>query len=112
LSEPERLRLVSVAYKLGEMAEMLQRPREEERGWLELTVKEVLSLLTTMQTKDSRVRKATTGAGAGDVKAGQDAEQAAILMNELNLPDWLSKSVIGASFEALGAFYARTGQLE
>ena len=81
---------------------MLQRPREEEGEWLELTVKEVLSL---MQTKDSCVRKATTG-------SGEDVEQAAILMKELNLPDWLSKSVIGASFEALGAFYARTGQPE
>src|SRR5271170_3689773 len=40
----ERMRIVAVAYKLGEMAEMYQQPPEEEEKWLSLAVEELLRL--------------------------------------------------------------------
>jgi hypothetical protein len=91
MSGSERMRIVAVAYKLGEMAGMYQQPLEEEERWLSVAVEELLLFMK---------------------EGGSDSVQKVALAAELDLPGWVSKTDIGAPLEALGAFYARNGNVE
>jgi hypothetical protein len=95
----ERMRIVAVAYKLGEMAEMYQQPPEEEEKWLSLAVEELLRLAKESPRKNPDT---SSSSSQGLIIAG----------NELELPDWVSKLDFAAPIEALGAFYARSGNVE
>jgi hypothetical protein len=93
LSTPEsRIRALSIAYKLGELANALQKPSAEEEKWLTLSVE---ALLAIMQETPGRhtigIREA---------------------LEELELPSWATLHDFAAPFEALGSFYSRTGKPE
>jgi len=97
LGVTERMRAVAVACKLGEMAEEYQQPPEEEERWLSWAVGELLHIV-----QDAQDKKEDEG----------DQQREKVVLSELDLPAWVSKNDIGAPFEALAAFYARTGNIE
>jgi hypothetical protein len=106
LSERERMRIVAVAHKLGEMAEMYQQPQEEEEKWLTMAVEEVLRVVKDMQDVAKKGREKEKEKEKEKVKAVKT------LLDDLELPPWVSRTDIGAPFESLGAFYARAGNIE
>lgn len=63
---------------------------------------EVLRLATQGTAKDTAVRKG---------KSTSDDEDA-ILVGELGLPKWVTKTDLGGTLETLGNFYARKGNVE
>ena len=91
LSLGDKIRAVSIAYKLGELANILQKPLDEEERWLTFCVQ---ALLITM----------SDGAEHRNVERKT--------FEELELPSWAMLNDFAAPFEALGSFYARTGKLE
>ncbi|KAK0494479.1 hypothetical protein EDD18DRAFT_1038976, partial [Armillaria luteobubalina] len=98
-SGPERLRAVAIAGKLGEVAEELQKPADEEEKWLSWGVEEVLRLV-----KD---------ASAGIIDPREDiTSDNQVTLVELELPPWVDKTDVGAPLEVLAAFYARIGKVE
>ncbi|OBZ67454.1 TPR repeat-containing protein P27G11.02 [Grifola frondosa] len=99
LSGRERMRAVSIAAKLGEMAEVYQQPPEEEERWLTWAVEEVLHIV-----REGQPRETVNVEGA--------SADTPMMLAELDLPVWVSKSDVGAPLEALGKFYAREGKPE
>ena len=100
MSPHETLRQVSIAYKLGEMAQVYGFGEEEEEKWLTWSVEKLLRVL-----QDENVGVDTTAGGKG-------GERQETLLADLNLPEWITKTNLGAPLEALGAFYARKGNVE
>ncbi|KIJ15948.1 hypothetical protein PAXINDRAFT_180535 [Paxillus involutus ATCC 200175] len=98
LTDEECLRRVAVACKL---AELCSERSEEEEKWLVWGVEEVLRLAGA-QTK------ATGGVRADD----PDASSRPVVLAELELPPWMRKVDLGAPLAALGALYARKGNVE
>ncbi|KAH9833252.1 uncharacterized protein C8Q71DRAFT_875786 [Rhodofomes roseus] len=102
LSGPERMRAVALASKLGEMAETYQLPVAEEERWLTYAVEELL-----------RVVRDEAGKGKIVVEGEkQERDVMPIMLVELELPPWVTKTDVGAPLEALGRFYAREGNVE
>ena len=100
LSGKEKFRAIGIAYRLGEMAETIDKEKEE--GYLAWAVEALLK-----SVKDDSERK------SGDEFVGKSEnvnDEPVIKM--LQLPEWATKVDIAAPFEALGSFYARTGRLE
>ncbi|KZT71894.1 hypothetical protein DAEQUDRAFT_743979 [Daedalea quercina L-15889] len=103
LSGPERMRAVAIASKLGEMAETYQLPVAEEERWLTYAVEELLRVVRD---------------GAGHPKlvvegeAQQQQDETPMMLAELEMPPWVTKTDVGAPLEALGRFYAREGNVE
>ena len=95
LGGEERMRAVAVACKLGEMAEEWQQPEEEEERWLTWAVGELLKVVRDNQGERE-----------------ESEETSRVVLAELELPSWTSRQDIGAPLEALGAFYARTGNVQ
>ena len=106
LSGPERLRAVALASKLGEMAETYQLPVAEEERWLTYAVEELLRL----------IRDETARGQPGIVVEGEGSEErkdgTPLMLAELEMPPWVTKTDVGAPLEALGRFYAREGNVE
>lgn len=100
LSGEERLRGVALAHKLGEMAYTYQVGEEEEERWLSWAVEEMVRVTKSLGE----------AAGAGNV--GPDGEEPKVILAELEMPRWMSVADVGAPIEALGAFYARMGNIE
>ncbi|KAK1223595.1 hypothetical protein PQX77_013524 [Marasmius sp. AFHP31] len=91
LEGQERLRGVALASKLGELAEQLGKPREEEERWKVWAVEEVLRV----------------------VKSEADADEKITMdLPMMPLPPWIRKADVGAPLEQLGAFYAKSGRLD
>lgn len=90
-SGPERMRLVAIAYKLGEMAETYSQPPEEEEKWLTWSVTELLSTLRQRQNEKS---------------------EPVPVLHELELPSWVTKTDVVAPLQALGEYYSRVGKAE
>ncbi|KAL0057941.1 hypothetical protein AAF712_015405 [Marasmius tenuissimus] len=91
LEGQERLRGVALASKLGELAEQLGKPREEEERWKVWAVEEVLRV----------------------VKSEVDADEKTTMdLPMMPLPPWIRKADVGAPLEQLGAFYAKSGRLD
>lgn len=80
------------------MAELYGFGEEEEEKWLTWSVERLLRVVQDQQQASS----------AGD---GKDGKQE-ILLADLDLPGWVTKTNLGAPLEALGAFYARKGNVE
>jgi hypothetical protein len=104
LSLDERMRIVAVASKLGEMAEGgLPEPNESvkaEEKWKVLAVEEVL-----------RITQATKG------DTSSTGDQNGEIDKEIELPAWTRElkgrnSDVAAPVQSLGAFYARIGRIE
>ncbi|KAH9915762.1 hypothetical protein B0H21DRAFT_326380 [Amylocystis lapponica] len=94
-SPAERMRGVALAARLGEMAETYQQPPEEEERWLTCAVEELLRVL-----RDQRAAEGLRVDGGG-------AADAPVVLAELELPSWVSRTDVGAPLEALGRFYSR-----
>ncbi|KAL1695662.1 hypothetical protein GGG16DRAFT_108848 [Schizophyllum commune] len=92
LSGPERIRAVALAHKLGELAEALKRPLEEQEKWLTDAVTVLLKTVLPGKKDD-------------------EAREEPASLAQLELPRWVRKDDVGAPLEALGAFYARTGKI-
>ncbi|KAF7360319.1 hypothetical protein MVEN_00761400 [Mycena venus] len=90
LSGRERLRAVSLAVKLGQLAEPCGLPVDEEEKILVFAVEEMLKLL-----KDAQ----------GDKSQPLD-------FFHLKLPSWMTKTDVGVPLQELGDFYGRAGKLE
>ncbi|EPQ50123.1 hypothetical protein GLOTRDRAFT_82573 [Gloeophyllum trabeum ATCC 11539] len=103
LTGPERLRGVALACKLGEMADAYQQPAEEEERWLTWAVEELLRTLADLrQHRDVQL-------AAQREEKGKDVQ---LVLADLDLPRWVTKTDVGAPIEALGAFYAKTGKVD
>ena len=105
LSGPERLRAVALASKLGEMAETYQLPVAEEERWLTYAVEELLRLIRD-ETAKGQI------AVEGDSAAWTRKDETPLMLAELEMPPWVTKTDVGAPLEALGRFYAREGNVE
>lgn len=91
LTLPDKIRALSIAYKLGELANTLKRPLAEEEKWLTLSAEALLGIMPQ---------------GAAHRKVEQKT------FEELELPSWAMLNDFSAPFEALGSYYARTGKPE
>jgi hypothetical protein len=100
----ERMRAVAVACRLGEMAEEYGLPLEEEERWRSWAVTELLRVVGKQGEGDGEEGTA----GAAVVGGSVDVD----VLGELDLPPWVRSEDLGAPIEALGAFYARTGNVE
>jgi hypothetical protein len=100
LTGPEKMRAVSLAYKLGELGEGLEKPKEEQEKWLTFAVETLLQNVL-------KVIPTTNGQGTPHEEA-----DSLIIISELGLPDWVSTVDVAAPFEALGTFYSKAGKLE
>lgn len=107
LTPQEILRQVSIAHKLGEIAEMYQFGEAEEEKWLTWAVEKLLGLLHAHKATSSR---SFSGERMGEQAQEKPGEQ--VVLGDLDLPEWVTKTDIGAPLEALGAFYARHGNVE
>lgn len=58
------------------------------------------------------LRLATQGTAKDVTKRKKDTDEDAILVGELGLPSWVSKTDMGATLETLGNLYARKGNVE
>jgi len=103
LTPQETLRQVSIAHKLGEMAETYRFGDEVEEKWLSWGVGRLLDLVkegVAFRLKSNRM-------------VAQEKEEAErVVLADLDLPEWVTKTDICAPLEALGAFYARQGKVE
>ncbi|KAF5344033.1 hypothetical protein D9758_012877 [Tetrapyrgos nigripes] len=100
LTGQEKLRAISIASKLGQLAQELQRPQEEEEKWLVFAVEEMLKLVKS------------EGKGPGSNSAKDALEEGQVSLPLLVVPSWISKADMGAPLEELGAFYARIGRID
>ncbi|KAG9221716.1 hypothetical protein CCMSSC00406_0005629 [Pleurotus cornucopiae] len=104
LSGPETLRLISIAYKLGELAGQLKLTEDEEK-WLVVAVEQILKDAGRSAGKHGSLQQAsstmdTQSSGSPEGLAGID------------LPGWASAVDIAAPLEALAEFYEQRGQTE
>ena len=77
-------------------------PAEEEK-WLVWGVEEILRIVQDSQTKSD--------VGVSE-KINGSSDESRMVLAELELPGWVTTTDLGAPLEALGAFYARSGNLE
>lgn len=99
LSDEERLRRVALAYKLGQLSS--EQDVDEEEKWLIWAVEEVLRL--------SQLGKRNADS---DTKTKSHGYLGSSVLDELELPTWMSKADVGAPLEALGTLYAKKGKIE
>ncbi|CAE6344273.1 unnamed protein product [Rhizoctonia solani] len=95
LSGPERMRVIGLSMKLGEIAAKFGQTEEEEK-YLVFGAEEIL-----------RMMKEVSGAlpSPGDKNANQGGPQ-----QDLVLPSWVSHTDAGSVLERLADFYSRTGR--
>ena len=82
------------------MAETYQLPVAEEERWLTYAVEELLRLIRD-ETARGRI-----------VVEGEERRDETMMLAELEMPPWVTKTDVGAPLEALGRFYAREGNVE
>ncbi|KAH7905328.1 hypothetical protein BJ138DRAFT_1164970 [Hygrophoropsis aurantiaca] len=97
LTPQERLRRVAIACKVAELAHDREDSAHEEK-WLVRAVEESLRLIGLGEKKK-----------AASESPNAQAEEVLV---ELELPAWMGKADLGAPMEALGALYARKGNVE
>ncbi|KAJ7269850.1 hypothetical protein C8J57DRAFT_1323717 [Mycena rebaudengoi] len=98
LSERERLRAVSIAVKMGQLASSSGISVDQEEQLFVRALEELLKLLMDLQPNTT-----TTPSGRS---------YHALDFTKLHLPRWMSKSDVGVPLQELGDFYGRTGKLE
>jgi len=123
-SPAERMRAVAIAQRLGDLAlrpevrdhlvnsgEWERDPAEVHLSW---SVEELLRLVVprdgTRKPLVQALRRGSDGAGASP--AQENEEEGGIRLADLHLPPWVTATDLGASLEALGAFYATRGQID
>lgn len=90
----ERIRAISIAYKLGELAHDLQKPLEEEEKWLVWSVEALLK--TVMH---------------GPEQQAKEVLNVSTRVDELGLPPSAMLHNFAAPFEALATFYSQRGRI-
>lgn len=95
-SVAERIRAISIAYKLGELAQDLQKPPEEEEKWLVWSVEALLKTVLHGPEPHSK----------------DNALNIATIVDDLGLPPWAMFHSFAAPFEALASFYSRSRNIE
>lgn len=84
------------------MAEAYQLPVAEEERWLTYAVEELMRLLRDETAKGTLVVE-------GDSEL---VDKTPLMLAELEMPPWVTKTDVGSPLEALGRFYAREGNVE
>lgn len=84
------------------MAETYQLPVAEEERWLTYAVEELLRIIRDETAKATLVVE-------GD---SESKDNTPLMLAELEMPPWVTKTDVGAPLEALGRFYAREGNVE
>ncbi|KAJ7158183.1 hypothetical protein C8R43DRAFT_360340 [Mycena crocata] len=92
LSGPERLRAVSLAVKLGQLAEACNVPVKQEEEILVWAVEEILKLLIEIQ--------------------GKSVPAEALDFVNMKMPKWMTKTDVSVPLQELGDFYGKVGKLE
>lgn len=113
MSGPEKMRAVALAYKLADLCDGLEKPKEEQEKWLTFGVETVLKNVLEVPGATT-AEGAEADAGAKPVQAASSAEEEdnMLIIGELGLPDWVSTVDVAAPLEALGTFYSKAGKLE
>ena len=106
LTRADRMRAVALSYKLAEMAHDLRRPSQEEERWLVWSVEAILR--TVLDAPPLTAVEVVAPAGKG---AAGDGPNVKVLIEQLGLPEWTARHDIAAPFEALGTFYAKSGNI-
>jgi hypothetical protein len=123
LSPQEIMRQVSIAHKLGEMAETYGFGEAEEEKWLTWSVER---LVEVVKEHEAMLRSGSDRKYIGE--RGQEKpknetrevteeirkleDESGMLLADLDLPEWVTKTNLSAPLEALGAFYSRHGKVE
>ncbi|KAJ8503470.1 hypothetical protein ONZ45_g10824 [Pleurotus djamor] len=94
----ESLRLISLSYKLGQLALVLKLPESDEERWLTAAVEEAL-----------KASKLPTNPASGE-ETGPNGSQT--FGGVIELPEWATTTDIAVPLEALGEFYARQGKID
>ncbi|KAF8910626.1 hypothetical protein CPB84DRAFT_1764172 [Gymnopilus junonius] len=108
LTRADRMRAVSLSYKLAEMAHDLSRPSEEEERWLVWSVEAILR--TVLDAPPMKAVEVVTRDGTG-TGVGDEHPKVKVLVEQLGLPTWSVRHDIAAPFEALGTYYAKSGNI-
>ncbi|GLB42037.1 putative tpr domain-containing protein [Lyophyllum shimeji] len=106
LSGREKLRAVSISYKLAEMAAAMSMPEDEEKH-LVWAVEAILKNVMRLGEKLERPEQA-----AKIESALPPDSDTGVMITELALPKWATKTDVAAPLEALGTFYAKAGRLD
>jgi hypothetical protein len=109
LTPQEIMRQASIAHKLGEMAEMYKFGEDEEEKWLTWAVEK---LLLIVRDHGVSLSGGSSGEKTGNQAQEKQEEEVQVVLADLNLPEWVTKTDLGAPLEALGSFYARQGKVE
>lgn len=123
LSPQEIMRQVSIAHKLGEMAETFGFGEAEEEKWLTWSVERLVKVIKEHEAvlRSGSDRKYIEGRGQEKprTETGEVTEEiqnlddeSGILLADLDLPEWVTKTNLSAPLEALGTFYSRHGKIE
>lgn len=104
LSGPETLRLISIAYKLGELAGELKLAEDEEK-WLVAAVEQILKNAGRSAGKQGSPQQASSTTNT----LGPDPPEG---LAGIDLPGWATAVDIAAPLEALAEFYEQKGQTE
>lgn len=101
LTDKERLRAITLAYKLAELAGRLNRPEDQER-YLVWTAETIIRM---MQSETEKIQQSSA-------MNSPKSNEAELVIRELSLPIWATKTDFAAPFEALGTFYSQNDRLE
>ncbi|KAG5721884.1 hypothetical protein E4T56_gene14778 [Termitomyces sp. T112] len=112
LSGPEKLRAIAIAYKLGEMANKLQR-REDEESHLVWAVETILKSVFRLGDQPEGSEQADHANCVLETARAQSRNPDTLTMlSELSLPEWATKTDIASPLEALATFYAEAGRVD
>jgi hypothetical protein len=91
------------------MAETYSFGDAEEEKWLTWSVERLLEIV---QEHGVALRSGPSENGTEERGQENQAEEVRLVLADLDLPEWVTKTDLGAPLEALGAFYARQGKVE
>ncbi|EIN08304.1 hypothetical protein PUNSTDRAFT_113863 [Punctularia strigosozonata HHB-11173 SS5] len=106
----DRMRTVALASKLGTLAQALHKPIEDEEKWLTYAVNELLKTLTIVKQNPSASLWETLRGQSS--KNTQPKDGTELVLSELDLPAWVTKTDVSAPLEALGTFYAQHDKID
>lgn len=115
VSGHEKLRAIAIAYKLGEEAGRLHKPKEVQEQWLTWAVEEILRSIPMKKVSSAAEFKfddVDSGVKSQAEHRQHNDDESRGTIIELGLPVWARALDIAAPLEALGTYYARLGNLE
>lgn len=112
------LRLISLAQRIGHLSSTISSlpPTQVSGSTFSERKKRLKSYIEKAESYLSwsveEILRSTSARQMVDSKRGDGGDDAAVLADELDLPDWISKSDFGASLESLADFFASQGNVE